>query len=168
MPLAIGKFFGPILIGRLFDTVGRKRKMIAGTYIASGVFLAIASVLFRGRQAHGGDANHRVVGHLFRGIFGGKFGLFHGERGLPAGDSRARNRDLLCLRNVCGRGSSGRRFMAIWSVPVRALLLFWGYIAGAILIICGGLSEVWIGVDAEQKSLESIAAPLASRDAHAR
>ncbi len=46
-------------------------------------------------------------------------------------------------------------------------LLFWGYIAGAILIVCGGLSEVWIGVDAERKSLESIAAPLASRDAPA-
>jgi hypothetical protein len=46
-------------------------------------------------------------------------------------------------------------------------LLFWGYVAGAILIVCGGLSEVWLGVDAEKKSLESIAAPLASSDAPA-
>jgi MFS family permease len=41
--------------------------------------------------------------------------------------------------------------------------LFWGYIAGSVLMVIGGLVEIWIGVDAEQKSLESIAAPLSRR-----
>ena len=45
VPLAIGNLFGPILMGRLFDTAGR-RKMIAGTYILSGVLLAISSWFF--------------------------------------------------------------------------------------------------------------------------
>ena len=44
LPLAVGNFLGPLLLGRLFDTVGRK-KMIAGTYGLSGVLLAV-SVLF--------------------------------------------------------------------------------------------------------------------------
>src|SRR5204863_7172082 len=36
IPFAIGNFLGPVVLGRLFDTVGR-RKMIAGTYIIPGV-----------------------------------------------------------------------------------------------------------------------------------
>jgi len=39
VPLALGNFFGPVLMGRLFDTLGR-RVMISGTYILSGVLLA--------------------------------------------------------------------------------------------------------------------------------
>jgi MFS family permease len=49
-------------------------------------------------------------------------------------------------------------------------MLFWGYMVGATLMFAGGLTEVFLGVDAEQKSLESIAAPLTMRtkeDSHA-
>ncbi len=40
-------------------------------------------------------------------------------------------------------------------------LLFWGYIAGAAIMIVGGLFEVVLGVNAEGKSLEDVAPPLA-------
>ena len=43
---AAGNLLGPLTIGRLFDTIGRK-KMISGTYILSGVLLAISAELFR-------------------------------------------------------------------------------------------------------------------------
>ena len=46
VPLALGNFMGPLLIGRLFDTIGRKI-MIAGTYILSGLLLAITAWMFR-------------------------------------------------------------------------------------------------------------------------
>src|SRR5215218_4679739 len=45
LPFAIGNFFGPLLLGPLFDTWGRK-KMIAGTYILSGVLLIITGWMF--------------------------------------------------------------------------------------------------------------------------
>src|ERR1039457_2813812 len=41
--------------------------------------------------------------------------------------------------------------------------LFIGYLVGAALMILGALVEAWIGVPAERKSLEHIAAPLSSR-----
>src|SRR3712207_8169742 len=42
---AVGNLAGPLLIGRFFDTVGRKQ-MIAGTYIGSGLLLAVTAGLF--------------------------------------------------------------------------------------------------------------------------
>jgi MFS family permease len=48
LAFAVGNLAGPLLLGRLFDTVGRK-KMISGTYITSGVLLAITAVLFDAR-----------------------------------------------------------------------------------------------------------------------
>jgi MFS family permease len=42
--------------------------------------------------------------------------------------------------------------------------LSWGYFAGAILMIGAAIIEAFIGVAAEGKSLESITAPLASRE----
>src|SRR3954447_25375194 len=46
LPFAVGNFCGPLFLGRLFDTVGRK-PMIAGTYILSGVLLVITGILFK-------------------------------------------------------------------------------------------------------------------------
>jgi len=45
---AVGNLFGPLLLGPLFDTVGRK-PMIAGTYLLSGALLIVTALLF---QAH--------------------------------------------------------------------------------------------------------------------
>ena len=45
LPLAIGNFCGPLLLGSLFDTVGRK-KMIAGTFALSGVLLLVTAYMF--------------------------------------------------------------------------------------------------------------------------
>src|SRR5439155_24750693 len=46
LPFALGNFMGPLLLGPLFDTLGRK-PMIAFTYAISGVLLAVVGWLFR-------------------------------------------------------------------------------------------------------------------------
>ena len=51
LPFAVGNFLGPLLLGRLFDTVGR-RPMIAFTYAMSGVLLALTGWLFAHERAH--------------------------------------------------------------------------------------------------------------------
>ena len=45
LPLALGNLMGPLLLGHLFDTVGRRR-MIAGTYGLSGVLMAATGWAF--------------------------------------------------------------------------------------------------------------------------
>ena len=60
IPFAVGNFLGPLILGRLFDTVGR-RPMIAGTYILSGLLLTVTAFLFKAgtcstrplRRSHG-------------------------------------------------------------------------------------------------------------------
>jgi len=161
LPLALGNFLGPLLMGRLFDTVGRKR-MISATYIASGVLLAITSWLFREDvltvvtqaiawsviffiASSAASSAYLTVSEIFPleiralaiAIFYA-FGTLAGGVGGPA-----------LFGYIVGTGSR--------------TYLFWGYLAGALLMVIGGLVEMWIGVDAERKSLESIAAPLSSR-----
>lgn len=45
-PFAAGNFVGPLVLGHLFDSIGR-RQMIAATYGTSGILLAITAVLFQ-------------------------------------------------------------------------------------------------------------------------
>ena len=45
----VGNLFGPLILGRLFDTVGRK-PMISGTYLLSGVLLIVTALLFQGHE----------------------------------------------------------------------------------------------------------------------
>ena len=47
--IAIGNFAGPLLLGHLFDIVGRKL-MIPGTYVGSGLLLFVTAYLFE--QGH--------------------------------------------------------------------------------------------------------------------
>ena len=58
IPFAIGNFLGPLVLGRLFDSVGRK-PMIAGTYILSGVAADRHGVPVQGRRVDGDDRRPR-------------------------------------------------------------------------------------------------------------
>ena len=60
---AVGNFVGPLLLGRLFDSVGRK-PMIAGTYILSGVLLVDHRDPLQQRHADRDDADARLVRDL--------------------------------------------------------------------------------------------------------
>jgi MFS family permease len=162
LPLAMGNLFGPILIGRLFDTVGR-RKMIALTYILSGVLLAITSWLF----LHGSltVATQAIAWSVtfFVASSAASSAYLTVSEVFPL-EIRALAIAIFYACGTCVGGVFGPALYG-WIVQTGSrTLLFWGYIAGAVLMAAGGLVEVFLGVDAEQKSLESIAAPLSSRD----
>ena len=61
-------------------------------------------------------------------------------------------------------GVAGRAIYGYIVGTGSRILLFWGYIAGAVIMIVGGLFEVFLGVNAEGKSLEDVAQPLACQD----
>jgi MFS family permease len=160
IPLSLGNFLGPLLMGRLFDTIGRRR-MIAGTYILSGVLLAITAWLFRQglltsfTQALAWSAIFFVASSAASSAYLTVSEIFPLEIRAFA----------IALFYTCGTFAGGVAGPALFAYLVGTgsrELLFRGYLAGAAAMVVGGVTEAWIGVDAERKSLESIASPLAS------
>ena len=165
---AVSNFAGALLLSRLFDTVGRVR-MIAGTYIVSGVLLAgtgifLGSVTARDPHADGRD-------HLLLRLGRRERGVPHRQRGLPDGDPGAVHRVLL-RRSVRRRAASPGRCSSAGSSTTRPRAatspkIAIGYFVGAALMIVGGVIQAFLGVKAEGKSLESIAQPLTAEEADA-
>jgi MFS family permease len=99
LPFAAGNVLGPLLLGPLFDRIGR-RVMIGATYALSGVGLLLTGIGFVGG----------VFGRVLSGVCRGQLGLSHRQRGLPAGDEGACDLDLLC------GGHGGRRLRGAGAV----------------------------------------------------
>ena len=107
LPFAAGNFLGPLLLGRLFDVVGRKI-MISSTYIIAGTGLIIVGYLF---QQNSISATQLTVGWtvdlLFR-VGRSQRRLPHGQRSLPDGDACDGDRVLLRHRDRDRRNHRAR------------------------------------------------------------
>lgn len=159
VPLAIGNFLGPVLMGRLFDTVGR-RIMITGTYVLSGVLLAVTAWLFRQgvltalTQAVSWSIIFFIASSAASSAYLTVSEVFPLEIRAIA----------IALFYTCGTFAGGVGGPALFGYLVGTgsrELLFRGYLAGALAMVVGGAAEAVLGVDAEGKSLEEIASPLA-------
>ncbi len=157
---AIGNLVGPLTIGHLFDTIGR-RKMIAGTYILSGVLLAITAWLF-----DAGALNAITQTIAWCVIF------FFASAGASAAYLTVSEIFPMEVRAkaIAVFFAIAQTFGAIGPVFYGALIgkgddpgrLFIGYLIAAAIMVVGGLVEVFLGVDAEGKSLEDVATPLSA------
>ena len=105
VPFGIANFLGALLLGRLFDTVGRK-PMIAGTYFVAAIGLAIVAALLEGRLAEHVGLRRPAVRHVLRRVRGRLGRLSDGVRDVPAGDPRDGDRAL--LRDLHGHRRRGR------------------------------------------------------------
>jgi MFS family permease len=157
-PFAVGNLLGPLLLGPLFDTVGR-RKMIGGCYAISGIVLGISAVLFQA------DALTATTHTAFWCV-----SFFFASAGASAGYLTVSE---IFPQEVRGQAISyffaiAQCFGALGPVLYGALIgdgtsrtpMFWGYLLATGVMLFGALvAAVW-GVDAEGKSLEEIAPPL--------
>jgi MFS family permease len=158
LAFAVGNLLGPLTIGRLFDTLGRK-KMIAGTYILAGVLLVITAFLFKD-----GDLNATTQTICWAVVF------FFASAGASAGYLTASEVFPLEVRaqSIAVFFAIAQLFGAFGSHWYGHLIgtghdrnsLFAGYMVGAIAMIIGGIVAVFFAVNAEGKSLEDIAKPL--------
>ena len=141
LPFAAGNVLGPILLGRLFDTVGRK-VMIALTYAMSGILLALTGYLFSQNLLTAQALTACWMMRLLFRLRGGKLGLPHGERNLPARDACACHRVLLCDRHRRRAASAARSlFGVLISTGSRGNVAI-GYAIGAAFMLArrGGRS----------------------------
>jgi MFS family permease len=163
IPFGIANFLGALLLGRLFDTVGR-RPMIAGTYFVSAVGLFVLGFLFNNGTL--GLAGFMVVlcATFFFASAAASAGYLTVSEVFPL-ETRAM---AIALFYAISTGIGG----AVGPVLFGSLLgtgekssLFLGYgIASALMLVAAVVAWVW-GVDAEQESLEDVAAPLSAEAA---
>ncbi len=160
VPFAIGNFLGPLMLGRFFDSVGRK-PMLALTYGLSGTLLALAGYLFwKGSltaltqtlawclifffASAGASAAYLTVSELFPlEIRATAIGIFF----------------------VLAQGISA---LGPWLfghlIAGSARDVFYGDLLGGGVMLIGSIVALRFGVSAERQPLEQIATPLSCRD----
>ena len=160
LPFAIGNFFGPLLLGPLFDRIGRK-PMIAATYAISGVLLAIVGYLFRE-----GLVDARQLTWCWSAIF------FFASAAASAAYLTVSESFPLETRALAiaafyaiGTGLGGVAAPALFGALIGSGdrgEVFLGYLFAAVLMLGAAAVEAAIGIKAERQPLEAIARPLSS------
>src|SRR5213595_1933035 len=161
LPFALGNVLGPVLLGHLFDTIGRK-KMIAVTYGLAGILLALTGWLF-----HAGVLTAQTQTLAWTIIF------FIASAAASSAYLTVSEIFPLEIRALAIAifyaigtlaGGVGAPLLFGWIIGTGSITaLFVGYLVAAALMIFGAATEAWIGVPAERRSLEHVAAPLSSK-----
>ena len=162
---ALSNFAGALLLSRLFDTLGRV-KMIAGTYLISGVLLAIAGAMLGSFTAVTLTLMGAVI--FFFASAGASAAYLTASEVFPM-ETRALCIAFFYAIGTAAGGISGPLLFgslienASASKDIGGIAI--GYFIGAALMIGGGIVAIFLGVHAEGESLESIATPLTAEDA---
>ena len=161
LPFALGNVLGPLFLGHLFDTIGRKQ-MITLTYGLAGILLAVTGWLF-----HAGVLTAQTQTLAWTIIFfiasaAASSAYLTVSEIFPL-EIRAM---AIAIFYAVGTlvGGVGAPLLFGWIIGTGSVnALFIGYFLAAVLMIFGAVIEAWIGVRAEGRSLEHVAAPLSSK-----
>ena len=162
LPFAAGNFLGPLILGRLFDTIGR-RPMIAATYIVSGLLLALCGYLFAiGALTAGQQTLAWSLIFFFASAAASSAYLTISET-FPL-EIRAL---AIAVFYAVGTGMGGVVGPWLFGVLIDTgsrVSVFGGYLLGAGLMVAAGVVAAIFAVAAERKPLETVARPLAFVD----
>jgi MFS family permease len=159
LPFAAGNFLGPLLLGRLFDTLGR-RVMITLTYGVSGILLALSGYLFSiGALSAQTQTIAWMVIFFFASPAASAAYLTVSET-FPL-EVRAL---AIALFYAIGTGIGGVAGPALFGALIDTgsrNSVFAGYLLGSVLMVVAAAVAWRYAIAAERKSLESVARPLA-------
>jgi MFS family permease len=164
--IAVGNLLGPLLLGRLFDTLGRKT-MIAGTYLLSGLLLFGTAYLFDQGFLDATTMTACWVAVLFFASAGASAAYLTVSEVFPM-ETRALAIAFFYAIGTAAGGITGpllfSKLVSTGKVPDTVL----AFCVGASLMVIAGVVEIFLGVKAERRSLEDIAQPLTAADAAAQ
>jgi MFS family permease len=158
---AAGNFLGPLLLGRLFDTVGRK-PMISGCYLISAVLLAVTALLMDGLSAW--SFNGLLMLTFFFASAGASAAYLTVSEIFPM-ETRALSIAFFYAVGTAIGGITGPVVFAKLAESEDIKKVMIGYFVGAVVMAVGGIVELFLGVRAEGRQLEDIATPLTAQDA---
>src|SRR5881398_3167970 len=161
LPFAIGNVLGPIALGHLFDTVGRK-KMITLTYGLAGILLALTGWLFQAGLLTAQTQTLAWTIIFFIASAPASSAYLTVSEIFPL-EIRALAIAIFYAIGTLA-GGVGAPLLFGWIIGTGSVTaLFVGYLVAAALMIFAAAMEAWIGVAAERRSLEHIAVPLSSK-----
>jgi MFS family permease len=158
LPFAVGNFAGPLLLGHLFDKIGR-RTMIAATYAISAVLLVVTGGLFVEDllSASGQTAMWSAI--FFFASAAASSAYLTASEVFPLELRALAIAVFYAFGTAAGGVAAPWIFGALIGTGERAAV-FGGYAFGAALMLIAAVVAWFIGVDAERLSLESVATPL--------
>ena len=159
---AAGNLLGPLTMGRLFDTIGRKQ-MIAGTYGASGLLLAVSGYLFELGVLTAVTQTVLWSVIFFIASAAASSAYLTCSEIFPLEIRAQAIAFFFAIAQICGAAGPWIFAHLIGDQqhpdPTR---LFYGYVFAAAVMVQAGVLEALIGVKAERASLEDIAEPLSA------
>ncbi|MEV6026164.1 MFS transporter [Streptomyces sp. NPDC052036] len=156
--IAIGNFFGPLLLGKLFDTVGR-RVMISSTYLLSGLLLFGTAWLFGRGSLTAGTLTACWCVVLFFASAGASSAYLTVSEVFPM-ETRAMSIAFFYATGTAAGGISGPLLFADLTSTGKVGDTVLAFQIGAGLMCAAGLVAALLAVRAERRSLEDIALPL--------
>ncbi len=161
VPFAIGNFLGVLILGRLFDTLGR-RTMISATYGVSAILLAVTGYLFAA-----GTLGAFSLTALWSVIF-----FFASAAAssayLTVSEIFPLETRALAIAVFYSIGTAAGGIVAPWLFGVligsgqHPWHVFYGYAFASALMLVAAATEYYIGIDAARKSLEKVAEPISA------
>ncbi|MFI6933391.1 MFS transporter [Streptomyces sp. NPDC050287] len=163
--IAIGNFCGPLLLGKLFDTVGRK-VMISGTYLLSGLLLFGTAWLFDRGSLSATTLTACWCAVLFFASAGASSAYLTVSEIFPM-ETRAMSIAFFYALGTAAGGISGPLLFADLTGTGKVGDTVLAFQIGAALMCLAGLVAAVLAVRAERRSLEDIATPLTAADSTA-
>jgi MFS family permease len=158
LPFALGNVMGPLLLGRLFDSFGRKR-MIAATYAIAGGLLCLTGWLFaQGALTAQSQTVAWTVIFFFASAAASAAYLTVGE--LFPLETRAVCISLFYAFGTLLGGVAGPAVFGALIETGERSQIFAGYLLGGGLMLGAAVAELFLGVNAERRPLEEVAPPL--------
>ncbi len=160
LPFAIGNFLGPLVLGRLFDTIGR-RIMITATYGVSGVLMALTGWMFALGWL---DAMQQTLAWtviFFVASAAASSAYLTVGESFPL-EVRA---IAIALFYAFGTGVGGVAGPALFGALIDTgsrVSIFYGYLLGGVLMVGAAVVAGFLAANAERRSLEDVAPPLSS------
>jgi MFS family permease len=160
---AIGNFLGPLTLGRLFDTVGRK-PMVSFCYLGSAAMLVLTAALFQADALAIGSFMALICVTFFIASAGASSAYLTVSEIFPM-ETRALSIAFFYAVGTAVGGITGPLLFGHLIASGSLGQVAFGLYLGAAVMAIGGVAEIAFGVRAEQRSLEDIATPLTAQDA---
>lgn len=162
LPFALGNVLGPVILGRFFDTIGR-RPMIAATYIVSAVLLLASGWLFRQGMLDGATQTLAWTVTFFFASAAASSAYLTVSETFPLEVRALAIAFFYAIGTGLGGAAGPWLFGMLIDTGSRTSVLG-GYLFGAVLMVVAALIALRWGVAAERKPLEAVAVPLSFAD----